>query len=323
MLRFFLRRFAASLLLVWVVLTLTFGLLHLAPGDPLWIYESPTSTEAQKQHLREIYGLDKPVIVQYLVWLGGVARGDWGTSITQQRGAAGILAERFDNTLILVIGVLLVEYGLGMPLGVVGAALAGSRVDLLIRALSLFLLSVPVFGLGLLFIEVLAVRWDWFPVGQMRSDDASGLLFPWRLLDTAHHLVLPALALGLRRAATVGRYVRNGLLEVLSQDYIRTARAMGLSPARILWVHAMKNAIGPLIQRFGGALPGLLSGAVVVEVVFAWPGLGRAGLAALSEQDYPVVLALTGFTAVLVVLGSLMADLLHAAIDPRVRDHVS
>lgn len=323
MLRYTLRRILAAILLVWIVLTVTFALLHLAPGDPLWIYEKPGSSEEQKQRLREIYGLDKPIFTQYLVWLGGVARGDWGTSIIQQRSVALIVADRFGNTLVLVAGVLLVEYGLGMPLGVLAAARAGSRIDFLVRFFSLVFLSIPVFGVGMLLIEMPAVRWGWFPINQMTSDDADGLPFLQRMLDTGHHLVLPALALGLRRAATVGRYIRNGLLEVLNQDYIRTAQAIGLSSARILWVHALKNALGPLVQRFGLTLPGLLSGTVVVEVIFAWPGLGRTSLAALSEQDYPVALATTGLAAVLVVFGTLVADLLHAAIDPRVRDHVS
>jgi peptide/nickel transport system permease protein len=320
MLRFTARRLGSALLLLWVVLTSTFFLLHLAPGDPIQVFDQPGFTEAQRQNLRAYYGLDQPVVVQYATWLGAVLRGDWGVSISQHRSAVRVLAETFPNTLLLVAAVLVVEYGVGVGLGVASAARTGKAVDHQIRAVSLVLFALPVFWLGIVLIELFAVRWDLFPVGQMRSDNAAG--WPWyrRAFDLAHHLVLPATALGLARCASVMRYVRTGLLEILSQDYIRTARAIGLGPGRVLWVHALKNALGPLIQRFGFTLPGLLSGTIVTEFVFAWPGLGRATLDAVFSRDYPVVLAVTGLSGVIVVASTLAADLLHAAVDPRVRD---
>lgn len=320
MLRFVLRRLGAALLLLWVVLTSTFFLLHLAPGDPLLIYDRPGLSEEQRQGLRAQYGLDRPVVVQYGIWLGAVLRGDWGVSISQQRSAVQVLGETFPNTLLLVAAVLAVEYGVGVSLGVASAARPGSAIDHQIRVASLVFFAMPVFWLGIVLIDLLAVRVDLFPVGQMRSDDAAAWPWPRRALDLAHHLVLPAATLGLARCAAVMRHVRTGLLEILSQDYVRTARAIGLGAGRVLWVHALKNALGPLIQRFGFTLPGLLSGTIVTEYVFSWPGLGRATLSAVFTRDYPLVLAVTGLSGMVVVVSTLAADLLHAAVDPRVRE---
>ncbi len=322
MYRYILRRLGVALLLLWVVLTTTFFLLHIAPGEPTRLFEDPRISAEQRQRLREFYGLDRPIGIQYAIWLGAVARGDWGISITQQRGAARVLAERFPATVLLAAAVLALEYGLGVVLGVWAAGRAGSWWDHQIRMVSLFLLTVPLFWLALVAIEVLAVRWHLFPVQQMSSDSAADLPLAARLLDVVHHLVLPAAVLGLGRCGAVMRFVRGGLLEVLQQDYIRTAAAIGLSRRRILWVHALKNAAGPLVQRFGLSLPGLLSGTVVIEVIFSWPGVGKTTFDALMERDYPVVLAATGLSGALVVLSTLATDLIHAAIDPRVRDHV-
>ncbi len=322
MAHYILRRLGVALLLLWVVLTTTFFLLHIAPGEPTLLFEDPRIGAEQRQRLRDFYGLDEPIGTQYAIWLGKVVRGDWGTSITQQRSAARVLADRFPATVLLAAAVLLLEYGLGIALGVWAAGRAGSWWDHQIRIFSMFVFTVPVFWLALLAIEVLGVRWQLFPVQQMSSDAAADLSLAGRLLDVAHHLILPAAVLGLGRCGAVMRFVRNGLLEVLQQDYIRTATAIGLGRRRILWVHALKNAVGPLVQRFGLTLPGLLSGTVVIEVIFSWPGVGSATFNALSERDYPVVLAATGFSGALVVLSTLATDLIHAVIDPRVRHRV-
>lgn len=321
MLRFALRRLGVALLLLWVVLTATFVFLHLAPGGPTTVFEDASMSEAQRLRLRQAYGLDRPLAAQYAVWLGAAVRGDWGVSITRQRSAAGMLAELFPNTLTLVAAVLVVEYGLGLTLGMASASFAGGPLDRLIRGLSLLLFAVPVFWLAIVAIEIFAVRWRLFPVGEMTSLDARALPPPERLLDLLRHLALPALTLGLARCGAVARFVRNGLLEILGQDYVRTARALGLGPWRILWVHGLRNAAGPLVQRLGFTLPGLLSGTVVTEVVFSWPGIGRVTFDALLERDYPVALAATGLAGVIVVLSTLMTDLLQAWVDPRVREN--
>ncbi len=319
MLRFILRRLGAATLLLFLVLTATFFLIHIAPGEPVRLFDNPRISNEQKLELRELYGLDKPLGQQYLRWLGSVLRGDWGASITFERPAFDVLMERMPNTVLLVLAAFLVEYALGLALGLAAAARAGTTLDRWIRYLSLLLFSIPGFWLALLAIELLAVRWSWFPINQMTSEGAQALPPLQRLLDLLHHLALPALILGIARCGAVVRFARNGLLEVLNQDYIRTAHAKGLHPARVLWVHALPNALIPLVQRFGMALPIMLSGTVVIEVIFSWPGLGNAVFQAIRQRDYPVILASTALTGTMVVLGSLLADLLHAWIDPRVR----
>ena len=322
MLRFTLRRLGASALLLFLVLTATFFLIHLAPGEPSRLFDNPRVSAEMRQELRQVYGLDRPLVLQYLTWMGSVLKGDWGYSISLGRPAFDVLLQKMPNTCLLVAAAVVVEHALGLLMGLLAAARAGSIVDRWIRLCSLVLFSIPAFWLALLAIEVLTVRWGWFPTQQMTSEGAH-LLPPFaRALDLLHHLVLPATILGLARCGAVARYVRNGLLDVLNQDFVRTARAKGLSPARVLWVHALPNALVPLVQRFGVALPILLSGSLVIEVVFSWPGVGFAVFQATLQRDYPVILASTAMTGALVALGSFLADLLQAWLDPRVRDAI-
>ncbi len=317
MLRFFMHRAGASILLLFVVLSTTFFLFHLAPGDPIRMIADPTISPEYVEHLRNLYGLDQPLSTQYFKWIGRAIQGDWGESFSLHRPAAQVLLEKLPHTAWLVLGAISVEYGFGILLGIWAAARAETWADHLIRIVSLVLFSVPSFWLAILLVEVFAVRWGIFPSGQMSSGNAEEL--GPQILDLLHHLVLPAFALGLVRCGAVARFVRNGLLDVLGEDYIRTAHAAGLHPARIYAVHALKNALGPLVQRLGVELPLLLSGSVIIEAVFSWPGLGSTLYAAVLERDYPLVLAGTALTGALVVLGSLLADLVQAWIDPRVR----
>jgi peptide/nickel transport system permease protein len=254
-----------------------------------------------------------------MTWMGSMLRGDWGVSFSTGRPAATLLWEKMPNTCLLVAGTLLFEYGLGLILGVAAAARAGGRVDAWIRMVSQVLWAIPFFWLALVAVELFSVRWRLFPISGMSSDGADLLPTLQRTLDLLHHLALPALVSGLVRCGPVGRFIRNGLLDIKGQDYIRTAHAKGLSPARVLWVHGLRNAVIPVIQRLGFSLPMLLSGTLIVEVIFAWPGVGQATYWAMLQRDYPVILASTAMTASLVIFGTLLADLLHAWIDPRVR----
>ncbi len=319
MFRFTLRRLGASALLLFLVLTATFFFIHIAPGEPGRLFDNPRLSAEKRQEMREVYGLDQPLGRQYLTWMGSVLQGDWGSSISLGRPAFEVLLEKMPNTCLLAAGAVVVEHVLGFVFGLLAAARAGSFLDRQIRVLSLVLYSVPAFWFALLAIELLTVRWGLFPTNQMRSDRAHLLPPLEQVADLLHHLALPALILGIVRCGAVVRFVRNGLLEVLSQDYIRTARAKGLSPARVMWVHAMRNALIPLVQRFGLALPFLLSGTLVIEVIFSWPGVGFAVFQAMLQRDYPVILAATAMTGALVAFGNLLADLLHAWLDPRVR----
>jgi peptide/nickel transport system permease protein len=314
-----LRRGAAALVLLALVLTATFFLLHLAPGDPLQIVADPRISVEQRDRLRRLYGLDRPPLEQYLAWMAAAARGDWGISYLHQRPAARVIAEALPNTLVLAAAALPLQYGLGIWLGVAAARRARQRADHLIRAGSLLLYSLPIFWLGLMAILLLAVRWPIFPAGHMWSVGAEELSWSGRALDLLRHLALPAGVLALSTSGGIARFVRNALLETLGEDYIRAARARGLGEPRVVWRHALRNALPPLLQVFGLQLAQLLSGALVVEVVFAWPGLGRLAYEGILGRDYPVVLATTALAGIAVVVGSLAADLLHAAADPRVR----
>lgn len=321
MIGFLLRRLAASLLLLFLVLTLTFFLVHAAPGDPTNVLENDRMTREQRASLHRLYGLDRPLGEQYLVWLEAVAlRGDWGVSFSQQRPVTAAIADALPATLLLSFAALVIDYGVGLLLGVAAARRRGTATDHGIRLASLLLYSLPPFWLGLMAILLFAYVWPVLPAGSMYSIDADLMSPAGRLLDLLRHLLLPALVLGLSNTGVTARFVRGSLLDVMGQDYLRTARAKGLSERRVLWVHGLRNALNPVIQLFALSLPALLSGSLITEVVFAWPGIGRLIFQAVLSRDYPLILGVTAFTAMIVIFGNLLADVLHAAADPRVRD---
>lgn len=317
---FLIRRIAQAVLLVFIVLSLTFFFIHLAPGDPTLVLQDPRLTEEQRQAMRSAYGLDRPLLAQYLTWLRAVVlEADWGISYVYSRPVTEVIAEYAPPTLLLTAAGLLIQFSVGLAAGVAAARRVGKRSDLAIRFAAMLLYALPVFWTGLMALLVFSYSWGLFPPGHLQSVDAGSLSPLGRALDIVHHLVLPALVLGLATAGGTARFTRNSLLEELGQDYVRTARAKGLSESRIVWVHALRNAATPLLQLLGLSLPLLLSGALIVEVVFSWPGLGRLTFDSILSRDYPVVLATTALAGVMVVIGSLLADLLHGVTDPRVR----
>lgn len=320
MIRFLLRRLAASLLLLYLVLTATFFLVHLAPGSPanLLVEDQRVSAE-QRARLNRLYGLDRPLPEQYVLWLLATARGNWGTSFTYQRPVVSVVLDAVPATLLLAFAALLVEQVAGVALGIAAARRPGSAADHAIRILSLLLYSLPGFWLGLMAILLFSLVWPVLPAGHMYSIDADSLSPGGRFLDLLRHLVLPSLVLGLAQAGSVARYVRASVLDVLGQEYIRAARAKGISERRVVWVHGLRNALPPVIQVLALSLGALLSGILIAEVVFAWPGIGRLTFEAILGRDYPLILATTAFSAIMTLLANLLADLLHALTDPRVR----
>ena len=318
---YFVRRTAASLVLLWLVVSLTFVLLHVTPGGVSggWVDLGPGQSAEQRQRLERAYGLDRPLAEQYLSWLGRYARGDLGTSWNHGRPVTRVIAEALPATLLLALAAVGVEMALAVPLGIWAARRRGSPTDHALRGTGLFFFSLPDFWFGLMAILTFAYLWPILPPSHMRSVDAHTLGPVGQAVDVARHLVLPALVLGITTAGGTLRFVRNSLLEVLDQDYIRTARAKGLPESRVVGVHAMRNAVSPLIQLVGVSLPSLLNGALVVEVVFAWPGLGLVTLQSILTRDLPMILGTTTLAAFLVILGNLAADLAQAAADPRVR----
>jgi peptide/nickel transport system permease protein len=317
---FLLRRLAASLLLLFLIATGTFFLVRLAPGDPIDLFEGRRITREQREHLHRLYGLDRPLGEQYVRWLGALVRGDLGISLSQQRPVANAIAEAFPATLLLATAAVVVEYGAALLLGVAAARRRGGWADQIIRIGSMIFYSQPPFWIGLMLILLFAYVWRVLPSSHMHSVDADLMSPAGRTLDLLRHLILPALAIGLYNAGATLRFVRGSLIEILGTDYIRTARAKGLSERRVLWVHGLRNALTPLLQLFALSFPALLNGSFITEIVFAWPGLGRLTFGAILSRDYPLILGVTLFGAALVVLGNLLADLFHAAADPRVRD---
>ncbi len=320
MISFLVRRLGASVLLLWLVLSAVFFIAHATPGDPSKLFEDSRLTAAQAANLRRIYGLDRPVMEQYALWLKAAVHGDWGISMVQNRPVAQILGEAVLPTFVLATSALGVQVGVGFLFGVAGALRRERPLDHVLRVLSLVFFSLPVFWLSLMAILLFAVHWPLFPAGGMRSIGADSLSPLARAGDLLWHLVLPASVLGLAFSGILARYVRGSLLEALGQEHIRMARARGISERRILWVHALRYALSPVIQILGLTIPALLSGSLITEVVFSWPGLGRVGFDAVTGRDYPVILATTAFAATLVILFNLIADLTLAAVDPRVRD---
>jgi peptide/nickel transport system permease protein len=318
--RALLARLASTLLAVWIVLTAVFFLLRLLPGGPGAAFEDPRVPQEQRQRLRAIYGLDRPLPEQYARWLGGIARGEWGYSLSQHRPVGRILRETAPKTALLSSAALAIEFALGLALGVAAAKRAGSATDRALRVFSLTLWSLPTFWLGLMLLAALTVALPLFPPGAMRSVEAAGWSWPRRGFDLAWHLALPAAAIGLPAAAATARFVRAMLLERLGEPFVQSARARGLSERRVLWLHALRSGLAPIAQLAGLSLATLLSGTLAVEVVFGWPGIGRATFDALVARDYPLLMAGTALSAGFVLAGSFFAEALQTWLDPRLRD---
>lgn len=315
MLSRFFSRLVQSLILLFGVAAIGFSLMHLAPGGPLSFYAgSPSMTPEDIERLRVSLGLDQPLWVQFFSWLKGMLSGDWGYSFFGGRPVIDIVLERLPATLELMgLGMLLAML-LGVSLGVAAALRQHSLFDHFVTTLAMISLSLPTFWLALLSIYVFGQTLGWLPVGGRSTMGGTG-----GIVDHIRHLILPVSVLALLLSATWSRYARAAMLEVLGEDYMRTARAKGLSPGRILWRHGLRSALLPLIALAGVQLPMLAAGALVTETVFAWPGTGLLFLNALSYRDYPILMAVLMLTAVLAVVGNLLADVGVALADPRVR----
>ncbi|MFL5575261.1 MAG: ABC transporter permease [Gemmatimonadaceae bacterium] len=315
------RRAAQGALVVAAVATLTFVLAHLAPGDPIGAAAAnPLVTESVRDRWREAWGLDRPLPEQYLRYLVSVARGDLGWSFSMQEPVRDVLARALPNTLLLMGTAFVLAFAVGVAAGALQAARRGSTPDRALGALSLVLYSVPDFWLALMVMLSLAYWVPLFPVGGVVDPVMHELLPPLgRLADRLRHLALPALTLTLLYSAGVARFQRAALLDALRADYVRTARAKGAPERAVVGRHALRNALLPVITLVGLAFPTLLGGAVFVEQVFSWPGMGWVAVKAVAMRDYPLVLASVLVGSVMVVAGSAIADACYAAADPRLR----
>ena len=293
-----------SLVLLWLVTVVVFGLLHLTPGDPASLILGEQATPEQIRDLRRALGLDEPLVTQYARFLGHAVQGDFGVSIRAQRPTLDVVLERLPATLLLTAGAFTFALCVGMPIGVVSAVKRLSIWDHGSMALALMGQSMPVFWLGLMLIIVFSVHLRWLPV--------SGA-------GTAQHLVLPAVTLGTFLIGLIIRLTRSSMLDVLGQDYVRTARAKGLAEWSVIVRHALRNAMIPVVTLLGLQLGILLGGAVITETVFAWPGVGMVTVTAIHQRDYPVVQCAVFISAVLVVSINWAVDVLYHFLDPRIR----
>jgi peptide/nickel transport system permease protein len=313
------RRLAAGVAVIVGVVTLTFCLLRLAPGDPVRSLVGPNATPAQLAAQRHALGLDRPLAAQYAAWLGRAAHGDWGTSIASGRPVASLVAEAWPATVRVVGLSLILSYLLGLVVGAVQAVRSGGRLDTALSVITVTLFAMPGYWLGLMLVMTLAYWVPLLPAFGASGIDAPHLTSGARLLDALRHLALPLTTLTLIGVGGAARYFRGALLDVKAQPFITTALAKGLPPARVVVHHMLRNALVPAVVLLGLSLPALFSGAVFVEAVFAWPGVGRVLVEAVQAHDYPVVTAATTISATLVVAGNLLADVVAAALDPRLR----
>ena len=304
---------------IWLLVTVVFVMVHLAPGDPLTFItgEGDISSE-QLVRLRAEYGLDRPLATQYVLYLKKIAVGDFGFSYRYRAPVLELIADRIPATLLLMGPSLALFIGLGMLLGIVAARRPNSGIDLFMSGLALVGWSVPVFWLGQLLIIAFALKLGWFPTQGMFNLRAPAQGFG-RALDVAWHLVLPATALGMRFLALSTRMTRSSMLQVLRLDYMTTARAKGLPERVVLARHGLPNALLPVITIVGMNVGTMLSGSVLVEVVFAWPGMGRLLYDGVLARDYPLIIGIILIVSVAVVLVNLITDVVYAIVDPRIR----
>ena len=315
---YILRRFLHMIPLLLGISFLSFMIISLAPGDFLTsMTQNPQISADTIAALRIKYGLDKPWYIQYVIWLFNAIRGDFGYSFANQVPVFALIGGRLVNTLILALSAALFAWGLSIPLGIVSAVRQNTWIDRGASFAAFVGLSIPEVFFALIMV-FFAARTGWFPVGGMKSIDFAYLSWPAQILDLAHHLILPTIVLGSVSMAGRMRQMRANLLDTLLQDYIQTARAKGLSERVVIYKHALRNAINPLITLFGFTLANLLSGAFLVEVVMSWPGLGQLTLDALFARDLYLVMGSLVMASVMLVLGNLAADILLAMNDPRI-----
>jgi peptide/nickel transport system permease protein len=312
MLSYILRRILATLPVMGIVALFVFSLLYIAPGDPAAVIAGDQASPADIERIRQGLGLDRPFLVQFGSWLWHIVHFDLGTSIFTNLPVSALIAQRIEPTLSLMAITLVLTLVIAVPLGVMAAWKAGSWIDRTIMAFAVFAFSLPVFVVGYVLAYVFALQFEWFPVQGYTPLNVG--FWPW-----LQNLILPAVALGSVYIALIARITRASMLEVLQQDYVRTARAKGLDQRSILYVHALKNAAVPIVTVIGLGIALLIGGAVVTESVFAIPGLGRLTIDAILRRDYPVIQGIVLLFSFLYVLVNLMVDITYTIVDPRIR----
>lgn len=323
MLTYVARRLLYGVLTFFGITIAVFVLVHSVPGDPVSFYVGSHGTgslsHAVLDEIRHEHHLDKPILAQYGWWLRGIITLDFGTSFIDHRPVIKRIAEKLPNTFVLNLMAFLVAAVIGVPIGLWSAARSGRPVERASAVAFFLLYSLPSFWVALLLMQLFAVRFHLLPLFGMTSDDYLDLSATSKLADRARHLILPVVTLAYAQLAIYARFSKSALTEVIRQDYITTARAKGATSGAVIWHHALRNALIPLITLLGLTLPYLVSGSVIVEQIFQWDGIGRLYFDAIMARDYPTILGLSVATAVATLVASLLADVFYAAADPRIR----
>lgn len=330
--KYILRRAVELLIVLFIVSIIAFILIRLAPGDPAQILAGEHVTEKILEEIREKYGLNKPIITQYFIWMGQILRGDFGRSIRTGEKILKELFYRFANTFELSLFAIIIATLIGVFAGIISATKRGSFIDYLTMTAALFGVSMPVFWLGIMLMLIFGIWLNILPIsGRLDTGINLTRITNFMILDSIltlnfhalasilKHLILPGIALATIPMAFIARITRSSMLDVLNKDYIRTAKAKGLNERVVIYKHALRNALIPIITSIGTEFALLLGGAILTETVFAWPGLGRYIVGAVSSRDYPVVQGSIIFVAFIVVIVNLIVDILYAFIDPRIR----
>jgi peptide/nickel transport system permease protein len=313
--QFIVKRLLQAIPLLIGVSIIGFAMMHLAPGGPLAVYTlNPTITAQDIERIKHVFGLDQPIYIQYMKWAAGMFTGNWGNTFFGGRPVLDVILERMPATFLLMGSGMSVAIIIGMLIGILGAVRRYSVFDYLATTGAMVALSFPTFWFGLMTIFIFSLKLGWLPSGGMFTLGGDE-----DILDLIRHLILPTVVLALVLVAQWSRYTRSSFLEVIHQDYIRTARSKGLSGSRVLFRHAFPNAVSPLIALAGVQLPWLFSGALVTETIFGWPGMGRLFVDSLTMKEYPVLMGMIMVTAAAVIIGNLLADVINAIIDPRIR----
>lgn len=324
---YLIRRLGIGLLTLILITFLVYGLIRAMPGtpiaaDPSMMDPSKQISEEARARLERLYGLDKPWYRAYFVWLGNTLKLDLGKSIPRNnKPVSQLIAERAPATLLLSVSSLVLTYLLSIPLGLWATARSGSFSERVVSSILYMLYSLPSFVAALYLQLLFYVKLDWLPLYGMYSDGYEAMSVGDKTLDLLKHSVLPVACFTYGSLAYYARFIRANMQEVVRQDYIRTAKAKGVSPMGVVWKHAFRNTLIPLVTMFGLTLPSLLSGAVILEQIFVWPGMGRLYFEAIGQRDYQTIMGLTLMFSVLTLLGQLLADVLYAVVDPRISYH--
>lgn len=312
MLKFLIKRIVDLIPTLFVVATLVFIINRIIPGDPAAVMLGPQATAADIAEMRTELGLDKPMIQQYIGYIGNLLQGDLGTSIYYKESVFTLIMDRFPNTILLSVCALLIAFIIGIPAGIISATKQHSILDYLVMSVSLVGVSMPIFWLGLMLVLLFSVNLGWLPATGMGSMENG-------FKDVFLHLILPSITLSTIPMATFARITRSSMLEVISHDYIKTARAKGLKEFFVICKHALKNALTPILTVTGMQISLMLGGAVLTETIYSWPGMGRLIIDAIDKRDFMVVQGAVLFCALLFVLVNLVVDILYKVVNPRIK----